>query len=109
MVPSISVIYTREAKDWNTKDPQSAYLDLNVPELTNYYVKQGVVNIAISFDGEKTYNALPATIDGISYNYDYATQSVRIYAQDPIFDGFPVDVPAKAVFKISLTDADWVQ
>lgn len=53
MVPSISVIYTREAKDWNTKDPQSAYLDLNVPELTNYYVKQGVVNIAISFDGEK--------------------------------------------------------
>ncbi|SFT17920.1 hypothetical protein [Sphingobacterium wenxiniae] len=110
MVPSITMVYERTANQWQTHASQDKYLDLNVPELKSYFVDQGIVNIAISFDNEKTYLAIPATFDGVAYSYDYTTGSVRIYAQDPIYeDGISITVPSKVVIKISLTESDFVQ
>lgn len=109
VVPSITMVYTRTASQWASQSINTKYVDLNVPELTDYYVDQGIVTVAISFDGEKTYNGIPATINGISYSYDYTTKSIRIYAQDPINANVPVLVPANIHVKVSLTKADFVQ
>ncbi|PRD45587.1 hypothetical protein [Sphingobacterium haloxyli] len=110
VVPSITMVYERTASQWEVDDLDTDYVDLNVPELTDYYVNQGIVNVAISFDDEETYFAVPTTLDGVSYSYDYTTGSVRIYAQDPILeDGVPVPIPQHLFIKISLTEADFVQ
>lgn len=110
IVPSITMVYERTASQWQRNSSNQIYIDLNVPELTSYYVNQGIVNLAISFDNENTYNAIPATIEAVSYSYDYATGSVRIYAEDPILEsGISIDPPAHIFVKISLTEADYVQ
>ncbi|UIR56600.1 hypothetical protein LZQ00_01965 [Sphingobacterium sp. SRCM116780] len=107
---SKTMVYERTANQWKANSSKDKYVDLDVPELSNYYVDQGVVTLAMSFDNEQTYNALPATIDGVSYNYDYTTGSVRIYAQDPIFEnGTTINVPNHVFVKVTLTEADFVQ
>lgn len=109
VVPSITMVYQRVANQWESESINTKFVDLDVPELKSYFVKQGIVTLAISFDGEKTYNGIPATINGISYSYDYETGSVRIYAQDPINANVPVLVPARIHIKVSLTESDFVQ
>jgi len=109
-VPSITMVYERTANQWEQINSNQIYVDLSVPELTNYYVDQGIVNVAISFDDENTYNTIPATIEAISYSYDYTTGSVRIYAEDPLLEsGVSIDPPSHVFVKISLTEADFVQ
>jgi len=113
-VPSITMVYERTANQWQVDEVDNEYrglyIDLDVPELTNYYVNQGIVNVAVSFDNEQTYFAVPTTFDPVAYSYDYTTGSVRIYAQDPILDqDFSVTPPEHVVIKISLTEADFVQ
>ncbi|MBB2952465.1 hypothetical protein [Sphingobacterium sp. JUb56] len=109
---SKTMVYERSANQWQSSGniTKSKYVDLGVPELSNYYVDQGVITLAMSFDNEKTYNAIPATIDGVSYNYDYTTGSIRIYAQDPIFEnGTIIEVPTHVFVKVTLTQADYVE
>lgn len=107
---TITIVYSRTASQWQTLSNNTKYIDLSVPELTDQYRRYGAVTIAMSFDKEKTYNGLAATIDGISYNYDYATKSVRIYAQDPLNDDTVTILPPAEVFiKVSLTESDWVE
>lgn len=108
-VPSKTMVYERSASSWqNTSDPARKYVDLPVQELTQYYLNQGIVTVAMSVDNEESYQAIPATIDAISFSYDYVVGSVRIYAEDPLM-GAAISVPANAVFKVSLTEADWVE
>ena len=110
MVPSKTMIYERSASQWEPDGSARHYIDLPVGELTQYYVNQGIVSVAMSVDDEESYLALPATYEGIAYSFDYVVGSVRIYAQDPIIDaGVTITPPANAVFKVSLTDADWVE
>lgn len=109
VVPSITMVYQRTANQWGVDELDTDYVDLNVPELRDYYVNQGIVNVAISFDDEQTYFAVPTTLDGIAYSYDYTTGSVRLYAQDPIEGGIAVPIPQHLFIKISLTEADFVQ
>lgn len=109
-VPSITKIASKNANQWVLESDNLIYVDVNVPELTDYYVDQGITNVSISFDQEKTYNAIPATIEGVSYSYNYTTGSVRIYAEDPILEsGVIIDPPSHIVIKISLTEADYVE
>ena len=77
VVPSITMVYERTANQWGVDELDTDYVDLNVPELRDYYVNQGIVNVAISFDDEKIYFAVPTTLDGVAYSYDYTTGSVR--------------------------------
>lgn len=111
LVPSKTFIYEKTASryPWEGTD-NAAFFTLPLPELTQYYINQGIVSVAISPDNETTYQAIPATIEGISYSYDYQVGSVRIYAEDPIMEpGSFVNPPNNLVIKISLTDADWVE
>lgn len=109
VVPSITMVYERTADQWQSTSARDKHVDLSVPELTDYYVDQGIVSLAISFDSENTYYTLPATIRGVSYNFDYTTGSVRVYAQDPIYSDGTVTVPQRVFIKVSLTEADFVE
>lgn len=107
-LPSQTIIFEREEGDWEGADNQ-AHLVLPVPELTDYYIKQGVVTVAYSYDNEGTYHSI-GTKEGVAYSYEYSVGSVTITAQDPILeDGTFVPVPEKMFIKVTLTDADWVE
>ncbi len=107
-LPSQTIIFEREASDWDGNANQ-AHLVLPVPELTDYYMKQGVVTVAYSYDQEGTYHAI-GTKEGVAYSYEYSIGSVTITAQDPILDeGIDVVVPEHIFVKVTLTDADWVE
>lgn len=108
MVPSVTMVYERTANEWQGTENQ-AYLQLSVPELTEYYVQQGVVNIAYSDDGERTYKSI-GTQNGAAYTYEYRVGSVTIKAEDPILDDdIYVEVPDRIFIKVTLTDADFIQ
>jgi len=113
MVPAQTMIYSKTATDypWNWGETDNrAYFTLPIPELTAYYMDQGIVSVAISEDNESTYRTIPATVNGISYSYDYKVGSVIIYAEDPIMEpGSEISVPNDLVVKVSLIDADYVE
>jgi len=108
MVPAQTMVYERSAADWEGSGQQK-FLDLSVQEITSYYINQGIVTVALSFNNEQTYQALPATIEGVSYSFEYTVGRVTIFAEDPIMAGENIPIPTNAVFKISLIDADWVE
>lgn len=112
VVPSQTFRYDVSPNQWIRPDgaANQIYADIDLPELTDYYVDQGIVAIAVSYDNDATYEILPATIDGVSFSVNYTTGSVRIYAQDPIMEtGVTVDIPDKTlIVKITLTDADLI-
>ncbi len=108
VVPSITMVYERTADQWQGTDNQ-AYLTLSVPELTAYYVQQGVVNIAYSDNGESTYKSI-GTQGGAAYSYEYSVGEIIIKAEDPILEGgIYVEVPQRIFIKVTLTDADFVE
>lgn len=109
LVPTITMVYQQDEADWKGTE-NDAYITLKVPELTKYYIDQGVISVAISVDNEKTYYTIPSTFDGVSYSYRYGVGEITIRAQDPILDEeIFVNVPDKAFIKVSLTEADWVE
>lgn len=108
-VPSKTMIYERVANQWNGSGNRK-YIDLPVQELTDFYRLQGGVQVHMSIDDESNYDILPATINGISYSISYTTRNIRVFAEDPIMEtGTEVNVPVKAVFKIILTDAVFIE
>lgn len=109
-LPSQTMIYEKASGEWKREFSNRLYVDLNVKELTKYYMDQGIVTLAMSQDGEKSFDAIPATINSISYSFNYQLGSIRVYLEDPIMDnGVEINPPSNAVFKVSLTDADWVE
>ncbi|WP_353197658.1 hypothetical protein [Parapedobacter defluvii] len=112
IVPNQTFVYTIQPNQWDWDEGVSnqIYYDINLPELTDYYVDQGVVSVAISVDSEVSYNILPATIAGTSYSVNYTTGFVTIYAEDPIFDpDFEVPIPDRTItVKVTLSDSDFI-
>lgn len=106
MVPSITAVYTVTGNSWTGDGSNNAYTDLDVPELTNYYIQQGIVNIALSFDGEVTYHTNGAVYDGATYRFDYSEGLIRIYASG---SNVMNRIPQEVVVKVSLTEADYVE
>lgn len=107
---SKSFIYSINTNQWADHEFWISHT-INLPELTDYYVQQGNVSVAISFDDEESYTALPATFDGVSYWVNYARGRVTIYAEDPLFDdNILIPLPEEQVkVKIVLTEADYVE
>lgn len=106
MVPSITAVYTVTGDSWTADNANNAYSDLEVPELTDYYIQQGIVNIGLSFDNEKTYHTNGAVHNGVTYRFDYSEGLIRIYANgNKVLDRIPQDV----IVKVSLTEADYVE
>lgn len=109
LVPTITMVYERFESDWSGTD-HNAFVNLDVPELDQYYMDQGIVMVAMSDDNEQSFHAIPGTINGVSYWFKYKKGEITIYAQDPILDeDIYVEVPQKAIFKVSLTESDWVE
>ncbi len=112
VVPNRTFIYTIQPNqwDWDNGVINQIYHDIDLPELTAYYVDQGVVSVSISVDNRASYNTLPATIGGTAYSVNYTTGFVTIYAEDPIFDpNFEVPIPDRTVVvKITLSDSDFI-
>ncbi|GGG92038.1 hypothetical protein GCM10007415_28440 [Parapedobacter pyrenivorans] len=112
IVPNQTFVYTIQPNQWDWDDGVSnqIYYDINLPELTDYYVDQGIVSVSISVDSEVSYNILPATIAGTSYSVNYTTGFVTIYAEDPIFDpDFEVPIPDRTItVKVTLSDSDFI-
>lgn len=106
MVPSITAVYTVTGNSWTADGSNNAYTDLEVPELTDFYIKQGIVNIALSFDGEATYHTNGAIHDGATYRFDYSEGLIRIYATG---SNIMNRIPQEIIVKVSLTEADYVE
>ena len=110
--PNKTFIYTITTNDWVWDEGvlNQVYHDIGLPELGDYYMDQGLVNVAISMDGEASYEILPATIAGTSYSVNYSTGRVTIYAEDPIFDPeYEVPIPSSTItVKITLSEADFI-
>ena len=112
IIPNRTFIYTIQPNqwEWDNNVINQIYYDINLPELTNYYVDQGIVSVAISVDNEASYNTIPATIVGTAYSVNYTTGFVTIYAEDPIFDpNFEVPIPDRTItVKVTLSDSDFI-
>lgn len=95
--------------DWNGTVTKQIFHHISLPELTDYYVDQGVVSVAISFDDDASYNVIPATMEGWAYSVNYTRGRVSLYAEDPIFENSTtVPIPGRIYVKITLTEADFI-
>lgn len=107
--PNRTFIYTINQDEWALNNDGSFSFDISLPELTDYYVTDGFVSVAISVDGESSYEIIPTTVDAVAYSANYAVGSVLIRGQDPIIDPeFPVNPPQTVRVKIVLSDSDFV-
>lgn len=107
-LPGRTFIYERTADQWRG-DNNDAFLELQIKELDTQLMLQGSVTIAMSSNNEATYYTIPATINGVAYSFEYSRGKIIIKAQDPVLEDFDVTVPDLSVFKITLTDADFVE
>jgi hypothetical protein len=107
--PNKSFIYSISTNQWVDNGNQ-IYHTLNLPELTSYYIQQGGVSVAMSFDNEQSYDILPATFNGVAYSVRYSLGKVTIYAEDPINDpNILVPIPNKVMVKVILSETDFVE
>jgi hypothetical protein len=75
-----SATYTIRPGDWALDNSGLFYykIDLNVPEIDNIVVQNGGVEVYLSFDGGATFDAIPETIAGITYNAIHQQGGVTI-------------------------------
>lgn len=107
--PNKSFIYTVYADQWNDAGYQISHT-INLPELTSYYMNQGGVSVAISFDEEQSYDLIPATFDGVAYSVRYSLGKVTLYGEDPIIDEtILIPIPDKIMVKIILSETDYIE
>lgn len=110
-IPNFSYVYTITQNQWAWEDGVShqVYHDKAIPDLTDYYLLEGNVSVAISFDNEESYDILPTTFNGISYSVNYTVGAVSIYAEDPLADPeIEIPLPNAAVVKVVLSDAQFM-
>lgn len=100
-----TVIRYVKANDWQKNDDLQWQVSMNVPDLEEYFITDGFVQTAISFDNELHYSTLSSVINGVNYSVEYTDNTVTIYAEDPIMtDGWVFD-PTEMVVKITLGEA----
>ena len=106
-LPGVTYTTTIKAGDW-TRDGNTNiyYKDLDFPELDAQYYNFGTVQVHLEFtDSKGYYNAIPVTIKGIHYSYEYKIGTISIYAEDRL--GQNVNALDKDIkVKVTLTDAD---
>lgn len=75
-----SATYTIKPTDWGLDNSGLFYyrVDLNVPEIDNVVVQDGGVQVYLSFDGGTTFDAVPETIAGITYNALHSAGNLTI-------------------------------
>ncbi|GGB18780.1 hypothetical protein [Puia dinghuensis] len=83
-----SATYTIKPTDWALDNSGLFYykVDLSVPEIDNLVVQDGGVEVYLSFDGGTTFDAIPETISGITYNalHQAGTLTIGYYTESNI-------------------------
>lgn len=99
-----STTYTIKPADWAPDNSGLFYyrVDLSVPEIDNVVVQNGGVNVYLSFDGGTTFDAIPETIAGLTYNalHQAGTLTIGYYTESDITVQPPLpngDVLAKVI------------
>jgi len=111
-VRSQTFIYPISQNGWTWQDNVSyqVYHTKALPELTDYYLLEGGVNVAISFDGENSYDILPTTFNGIAYSVNYTIGAITIFAEDPLAEAdIEIPIPDPAVVKVILSESDFIR
>jgi hypothetical protein len=109
-VPSKVMVYTVTADKWSYDGNNRLIATLSVNELTQYYMEQGIVTLAVSKNNEASYSTIPAVIEAVSYSFDYEVGKVIVYMEDPIMEsGVTLSPPDKMIIKVGLTEADYVE
>lgn len=108
--PNTAFIVTLDPQNWERISNAKIVYDIPLSDLTDYYMDQGGVAVALSFDGEDSYDVLPTVQEGISYNINYTTGWITIYAEDPLADdNVDIDFPTGTIIaKIILTETDYL-
>ena len=57
------------------------------------------VSVAMSFDGENSYDILPATFDGVAYSVRYSVGKITIYGEDPLKNKLEVEKLLNDIWK----------
>lgn len=75
-----SATYTINPGDWAVDNSGLFYykVDISVPEIDDVVVQNGGVEVYLSFDGGTTFDAIPETIAGISYNAIHQVGGVTV-------------------------------
>lgn len=108
--PNKAFVVTLKPSNWERVSNALIRYDIPLQDLTDYYILQGGVAVALSFDGdERAYSVLPATFDGLAYSVDYAEGWVTITIDDPLADdSINVTIPEDDIqAKIILTTTDY--
>lgn len=107
--PNIAYVVELPANGWERVSNRMVKFDIPMRDLTEYFVLQGNVAVALSFDNEDSYDALPATLDGISYSVNYGIGWVTITMDDPLAENVNIPAPTGLVVaKIILSETDYV-
>ena len=112
MVPGQTFIYTIATNEWDWEDNVSyqVFHTKPLPELNDYYLLEGGVSVAISFDGEDSYDILPTTFNGVAYSVNYTVGAITIFAEDPLAEStIEIPLPDAAVVKVILSDSDFIR
>ncbi len=108
-LPGVSYIPNVTPADWAPINTGSNIYSapLKFKELDKQYQESGTVQVALEFNYAKgTYNAIPATINGVHYSFDYKVGEVILYAE-VLPGGSTQDIDSNIKAKITLTDADF--
>jgi len=105
-LPGVTYTTTIPAGDWTREGTSDIYYhDLSFDELDAQYYNFGTVQVHLEFtDSRGFYNAIPATIKGIHYSFDYKIGTISIFAEDRLGGINALDKEIKV--KVTLTDAD---
>lgn len=107
--PNRSTVVKMTPGKWVRESPSLIRYDIPLRDLTEYYLIQGGVAVALSFDNEDSYDVLPSTFNAIAYSVNYGIGEVSIFAEDPLADsGVTISIPSGDVFaKILLSTTDY--
>lgn len=108
--PNKAYVATLTPNNWKRVSNALVQYEIPLSALTDYYILQGGVAVALSFDGEeRIYSVLPSTFDGLAYSVDYEEGWVVISIDDPLADdGVMVNPPtANVQAKIILSTTDF--
>lgn len=109
--PNVAFVVELVPDNWERVSNSLIKADIPLKDLTDYYMDQGGVSVALSFDNEQTYDILPATFGAYAYSVNYTTGWITIFAEDPLADDeIIVEVPENnVVAKIILTETDYLE
>lgn len=108
--PNTAFVVTLDPDGWERVENSLLAFDIPLQDLSEYYMLQGGVAVALSFDNEQSYDVLPTTFGAQSYSVNYAIGLVTVYIEDPLADpNVVIDFPTSdIVAKIILTTTDYL-